>query len=330
MNDDLIPVNKDVSANVARATQEVQAQIIIAQKFPRDINKITTSILEACKRKSLADGAIYTYPKGKKKISGETIRLMEVIALSWTNLKYGVEQISKTRTDTEYRVYAWDLQTNVNFEMFFSQKHARWTKDNGLKDMSGGDPRDEYELVMSNASRRLRSCLKKIIPPYIVEEARNACIQTIKDGYKGVPIGDTIRKMVASFKDLGVTQEMIIKKIGHNLDSTNEIELVSLHSIYTSLKDNMGKVTDFFDYDEVKKEKLNADYKDPPPAEGKDPEEKTLSFPEAITNLVNCKDTDQLMFTYGKINDMKWTDKQLKDIEKTHNDKEKFLNKDNK
>ena len=43
------------TAAVARATQEIQASLVIAQRFPRDEIRAKTRIMEACKRKGLAE-----------------------------------------------------------------------------------------------------------------------------------------------------------------------------------------------------------------------------------------------------------------------------------
>src|SRR6185436_20398893 len=44
---------------IAREAQEVQAAIIVAQKFPRDEIEAERRIMQACKRKGLAEQAMY-------------------------------------------------------------------------------------------------------------------------------------------------------------------------------------------------------------------------------------------------------------------------------
>ncbi|HMD52950.1 MAG TPA: hypothetical protein VKJ65_00160, partial [Phycisphaerae bacterium] len=58
-----VTANRDAAA-VARATQEIQAALVIAQRFPRDEIRAKARILEACKRKELAENAEYEYSRG--------------------------------------------------------------------------------------------------------------------------------------------------------------------------------------------------------------------------------------------------------------------------
>ena len=47
-----------------RQAQEVQAAMIVAKHFPRDERASCDRILNACTRRSLAEGAIYSYSRG--------------------------------------------------------------------------------------------------------------------------------------------------------------------------------------------------------------------------------------------------------------------------
>src|SRR6185437_2721381 len=80
----------------ARAVQEVQASMIIAQRFPRDpevavrrINRAleltVTRFLKTNKDPNKVWG-IYSYPRGGEKVSGPNIRMAEIIAQNWRNI----------------------------------------------------------------------------------------------------------------------------------------------------------------------------------------------------------------------------------------------------
>ena len=81
MSGDMIPAGKEAMAiATTRAAQEVQAAMVIAKKFPRDAIQAEKRILDACKRKLLAENAMYVYPRGGTTIEGPSIRLAEVLA----------------------------------------------------------------------------------------------------------------------------------------------------------------------------------------------------------------------------------------------------------
>lgn len=224
------------------SAQQVQAAIIMAKQCPRDTNTAYTRIMESCKRVSLAEQSTYAYPRGGKMVTGPSIRMAETLAQCWGNLDFGIVEVDQKDGESTVMSFCWDLETNTRQVKTFTVKHERHTKK-GVTKLS--DPRDIYELVANQGARRLRACILGIIPGDIVEEAGTACQKTLSGG-SNVPLQDRVRAMVAAFKEKGVTQEQIEKRLGHNLDSVIEPELISLRQIYQSIKDGMASPSDFF------------------------------------------------------------------------------------
>lgn len=244
--EDSAPATQDRSmletANT-RASQEVQAAMVVAKKFPRDENASYARIIKACQRKTLAEQAEYAYPRGGETISGPSIRLAEMLAQNWGNLDFGIIELEQKAGESIVMSYAWDLETNTRQTKIFSVKHERHTK-NGVKKLT--DPRDIYEMTANQGARRLRACILGVIPGDVVDAARERCDLTLKgDGTE--PLTDRARKMVTVFEQFGVTQAMIEKRLNHKLESVIEQELLGLRKIYNSLKDGAAKREDFFD-----------------------------------------------------------------------------------
>lgn len=230
----------------SRVAQEVQAAMVIARKFPRDHNAAHVRIMQACKRKSLAEQSMYAYPRGGTIVTGPSIRMAEVLAQNWGNLDFGIVEIEQRQGESTVMAYCWDLETNVRQTKIFNVPHARYTRNAGLKSLT--DPRDIYEMTANQGARRLRTCILGVIPGDVVEEACEQCNTTMKEGHEK-PRGARIKIMATAFDDIGVTIEMIEKRLGHKLDVTNEQELVNLQAIYRSIKDNMQAAKDFFPTD---------------------------------------------------------------------------------
>ena len=257
-----------VTAEVERAVQEVQAALIIAKRFPRDEQEAYDRIMKACRRPSLAESALYAYTKGGTEVSGPSIRLAETLALQWRNLKFGWRILTQDEDSSEVEAFAWDQEANTQNSIQFTVRHEFKAKGQ-LKRVS--DPREVYELVANQASRRLRACILRVIPGDIQDSAIEQCEKTLKDG-GGKPLSDRVRDMLAAFKnDHGVSKEMIEKRVGKNADAINETELVALRRIYVSLRDGMAKVDQFFDT-ATSAADLKKPPQDPaaPPAEGPD------------------------------------------------------------
>lgn len=244
MNNELINENNGLAVNqvVSRQAKEVEGAIFMAKKFPRDILKSVENIKKMCSRKSLANIAEYTYPRGGAQVSGPSIRLAEAIAQAWGNIDYGIMELSNSNGLSEMMAFAWDLETNVRRTMIFSVKHERSTKK-GTYALE--DTRDIYELTANMGARRVRACILGIIPADIVEEALMEVRKTLKEGED--KFETSLKSMIDVFaKDFKVTREQIEEYIGYKIVNFNDDDLLNLRGVYRSIKDGIGKREDYF------------------------------------------------------------------------------------
>lgn len=238
-----------VEVESQRAIQEVQAAMVIAKKFPRDQIAAMDRILTACTRPTLAEGALYSYSRGGSDITGPSIRLAEAIAQTWGNMQFGIRELSQANGESTVEAFAWDVETNTRQVKVFQVPHVRYTRS-GSKKLE--DPRDIYELVANQGARRLRACILGVIPGDVVEAAVKQCEITQSTSADTSP--DAIKKMVDAFADMGVTSEMIQKRIQKRIEAINPAQMVHLRKVYTSLRDGMSSVTDWFEVDSTAKE----------------------------------------------------------------------------
>ncbi|WP_144526177.1 hypothetical protein [Bacillus pumilus] len=230
-------------AMVSRQAQEVQAAMVIAKKFPRDVYAAFERIKKACERKLLAESAVYEYPRGGSKVSGPSIRLAEALAQNWGNIDYGIMELEQKAGESSVMAYAWDLETNTRQTKIFTVKHERKAKGTINK---LNDPRDIYELVANQGARRVRACILGVIPGDIVDAAVDMCQKTLINGHQE-PLEDRLRNAFSLFKkEFGVTKEMIVEYVGSNVDAFTEQDFLKIGRIYTSLRDGMAKKEDYF------------------------------------------------------------------------------------
>ena len=235
-----------------REASEIQAMVFMAKQFPRNQIQAADRILNACTRQTLADSAVYSYPRGGQNVEGPSIRLAEVLAQNWGNLDFGIRELSQENGVSTIEAYAWDLETNVRQAKVFQVAHKRMAKG-GTKTLT--DPRDIYEMVANQGSRRLRACILSIIPGDIVEAALAQCSVTQAASVGATPeeIKETIRKLTATMGKFGITAENIQDRYQCRLEAIRPAQIVELRKIYTSLKDGMSKPSDWFAIQEVKK-----------------------------------------------------------------------------
>lgn len=235
-----------VDIEQSRAMQEVQAMCVIAQRAPRDVTQCYTSVMKELQRYSLARASMYSFPRGNGTVSGPSIRMMEMIARNFKNLKYGTKIISLENGIAECESYCWDLESNIHKSIPFKIKLVRDTRQ-GPKPLT--DERDIYELVANYGARRVRSCIQAMIPADIIEDAIKVVGETIKKGEGSLPFDQRVRNLVLALdKEHSVTQEMIEDKYEQGIDQINADQFVELFGIYNALKDKTAKREDYFDF----------------------------------------------------------------------------------
>lgn len=240
--------NAEVDA--AREMAEMQAQVIMAMKNPRSRHQCVTELIEDCKRYSLAKEALFSYTRGGKAISDGSIKLALVMAQNWGNLDYGVRELERRDGASVAESFCWDLQKNVRQRRRFVVPH-QMKANNAIKTLS--DPRDIYELVANLGARRLRSCIFDVIPSDVKRAAIDQVMRTLaagpvdKDGKPLQTMADRQTNIVRAFLQVGVSLELLEKRLGHKIELTTGEEMVELQAIYNTLKEG-GKRSDFFDF----------------------------------------------------------------------------------
>ena len=248
-------VNVLQSAEEARAIQEVQAALTVAKRFPRDTTACIARIRAACRREELAKVAFYSYPRGKERVTGVTIRLMEAIAQNWGNIVFGLEELSQSPGVSEIRAFAWDVETNTKETRTFRVQHTRFSHEHGLRALT--DPRDIYEMTANYGARRLRACLEHVIPGDVIAIAAEQCKATLAGGDdKGKKsMIDRMRALIDVLaRDYGVTAEKIVAYFGHPFDQCTYDEFSQLHGIYNSLKDGEATASELFGTPQAEKQ----------------------------------------------------------------------------
>lgn len=270
-----ITTGRSVTAEMvtSRQTQEVQGQIIMAKKFPRDEVAASRRIMTACQRKRLAEQAEYEYTRGTSKVVGPSIRLAEALAQNWGNLDFGFVELEQRNGESQVMAYCWDLETNTRQTKIFAVPHIRETKK-GNYPLTGS--RDIYELVANQAARRVRACILGIIPGDVVEEAIEQCHKTLL-GKDDTPLIDRIKKCVQiAEKEYQIPQESLEKYIGCKAEAFSMNDLIRLNRVFNSIKDGMAKREEIFELPGVEKKEAEDAFA------GKEKKEKPNDGPQEL------------------------------------------------
>jgi len=226
--------NAMMTAEVQRGIAEVQAMTMLAMHNPRVPAIAMDKILIECQRKSLAEVAIYTFPRGGQTVTGPSIRLAEVIKRNWGHMRSGWRCLERTKGRSLIQAFAYDMQTNVGETREFEVRHFRDTRQ-GPKPLT--DERDIYELEANQAARRVRACILALIDGDVIEAALDQCTRTLEAVADTSP--ENLKKMLEAFAPFKVNQKMVEARLGRNLSAITPAQLVGLRNI---LIDFVGKV----------------------------------------------------------------------------------------
>lgn len=232
-------VGQATAVEQSRAVAEVQAAVVVAQQCPRNIQNALAEMRASCKQTGLAERAFYRYSRGGSSVSGASVHLARELARCWGNIQYGIAELRRDdeARESEMQAFAWDVQTNTRSAQIFIVPHLRDTRD-GSKPLT--DTRDIYENNANQGARRLREAIFSVLPPWFVEEAKNLCNQTLKDG-GGKPLAQRIADALALFGEIGVTEDQIEQKLDRKSGDWTEHDIAQLRVIYGSLQ--RGEVT---------------------------------------------------------------------------------------
>lgn len=243
MNDNVMVrgnVNAVSATEESKKIAEVQGKMILARRFPRDVQLCEQMIATECRNIELAEKAIYEFPRGDSVVRGASIRLVECVARHWGNITSGVEELSSDAGGATVRAYCWDLETNFSDEKIFDVAYVRVTK-NGSYPLK--DPRDRYEKMANEGARRKRACIQAVIPQFVIDKAMSICQETLEISMQEEASEETLKKMLAAFQALAewISEDDLSAACGKEFGKLGARDIVKLRNLYNAIKDGFVK-----------------------------------------------------------------------------------------
>lgn len=255
--------------------------LMMADARPRDEQQAIQKMMVSCDRPRLAELASYEYAKGGTSIFGASIRLLEMVAQKWGNMKWGFHELSRENGESTVMCYAIDLESNARVERMIVVSHEIGTR-NGTKKLT--DEREIYEWIANKAQRRVRTCLENIIPRDVIEECLDACQRTAKSNVEITP--DILKRTLKTFAEHGVTKAHIEKLLQRkfDIDTVTPGNILRLRRIYQSITDGMSEASDNFDMEDEAKPEVVAAVTEKPRKSRKKAEPKPKEEPKVEDN----------------------------------------------
>lgn len=247
------------SADVIEALNrsEVDIQIATAHRFPRDIERSKKNILTiAMMSKDVAYSCFYRLERkdangNTNNIEGISVRLAEIIASQWGNLRVQSRIISNDGKFVTAQGVCHDLESNLAVSVEVKRS---------ITNKYGNTYSTDMQMVTSNAACAIafRNAVGKVVPAAVIEdvvdEIRKKSLETIKSN----GIADSWNKVLTTFVSLGVSEEQVLQYI--HKPSVNDVtaeDIQTLRGVYTAIKEGGTNINDSFvqPQEEAKKEK---------------------------------------------------------------------------
>jgi hypothetical protein len=224
-------------ATISRA--EIDMQISTAHAYPRSLEKYQKKAMTMLMlNQETAEECFYVIPRGGKSIEGPSVRLAEIVAASYGNLRAGGRVINTSAEFITGQGLCHDLENNLAITV---EVERRITKRDGQRfdaDMIG---------VTGNAaiSIALRNAIFRVVP--------KALWLPLYDQARKVAGGDEktieVRRqaLLAEFKKMKVSEQMIcgIFGVGGMADIGLE-RIITLRGIYNAIKEGSTTVEEAF------------------------------------------------------------------------------------
>ena len=184
---------------------QIDVQIQTAKHFPRTVSTaIEKAKTLACADTIIADECTYGLKRGKKRITGPTIRLAEIMATSWGNLRYAGRTIAIEDRRVVAQGVCHDLESNAAASVEVSRS---------IVDKYGKRYGDDMIRVTSQAAIAIaiRNAIFKIIPGGYVGIVQRAAQAVARGEVMGLI--DRTESAIAFFVGLGATETKVLAAI---------------------------------------------------------------------------------------------------------------------
>lgn len=208
---------------------EIDKQIATAHAYPRSIEKFKSKCMATLKAyPEIAKECFYILPRAGKQIEGPSVRLAELVALNYQNLRVGSRVTDESREFIMAQGICHDLENNVavSFEV-----RRRITDRDGVRyntDMIGVTGNAAAAIARRNA---VFGVIPKMLWNPLYEEARNLARGSAKSRRAEVEAA------LVGFERLKVKREIVFEYLGvSDADKITGDQLVTLIGIGNAIK----------------------------------------------------------------------------------------------
>lgn len=222
---------------------EVDIQIATAKQYPRDLqttlNKIETY---ATMDKETAEDCFYVLRRngaaGQQVIEGLSVRMAEIIAGAWGNLRVATRIIGNDGKMITAQAVCHDLETNLAVSKEVKRR---------ITDRNGRTFSEDMQVVTGNAAASIafRNAVLAVIPKAVTKKVINE-VKKVALG-QSIDLEQSRQNLMAYFNKIGVTQEQLFFYLGvKSIAEVDKQMIFELRATANAIKEGTTTVEESF------------------------------------------------------------------------------------
>lgn len=199
---------------------EIDMQIATAHAFPRSVSKFLKDVMSlATVTPEIAESCVYALPRGGKTVEGPSVRLAEMVASAYGNLRTGARVVFNDGKHVTAQGITHDLEKNImhteEVRRSILQNETKWDQAQGKSVRTGKMVmmNEDMQTVTGRAACAIayRNSIFKVVPAALIQDV----IERVKEIIRGdaQTLGERRDKAIKYFVDLGVKEAKIFEAI---------------------------------------------------------------------------------------------------------------------
>lgn len=245
---------------------EIDMQIATAHAFPRSVSKFIKDVMSlATVTPEIAESCIYALPRADKFVEGPSVRLAEMVASCYGNLRTGARVIFNDGKHVTAQGIVHDLEKNImhteEVKRSIQQNEWKLNPATNRREKTGKmvTMNEDMQTVTGRAACAIayRNAIFKVIPAALIQDI----YEKVKEISKGTAETLVARrnKAMEYFRGLGVKDDQIFAILEvKGIEDIDLDKLQKLSAMKSAIKNNEAKIEDMFPQPDSKKKADNA------------------------------------------------------------------------
>lgn len=257
---------------------EIDIQISTAKAFPRSTKTFLDKAMSiATLSENVAESCSYALSRGGKTIAGPSVRLAEIVASAYGNIRYGARIIANDGKKITAQGVCHDLESNTSTTIEVSRSILQHEWKDNKKTGNMITMNEDMQIITGNAACAIaiRNAIFKVIPSALVDDIYQKTKQLVAGTEQTLPAKR--EKAIQHLKGMGVKESQICEALDIKRVEDIDLEKLSiLRGMVSAINNGESTVKEMFDPEP-------ANWKEATKKEQSEAFQRTMKFIETTT-----------------------------------------------